>query len=57
MLPASRDRDYGVNPFIVIWEVTRACALKCLHCRAEAQYRAYVPKTLLKEGYDAHDRG
>ncbi|MFT9846548.1 TIGR04053 family radical SAM/SPASM domain-containing protein [Aneurinibacillus sp. REN35] len=24
-------------PFIVIWEVTRACELKCLHCRAEAQ--------------------
>ncbi len=35
-----QERDYTVNPFIVIWEVTRACALKCLHCRAEAQYRA-----------------
>lgn len=31
-------RDYDENPFIVIWELTRACALKCLHCRAEAQY-------------------
>ncbi|KHF38953.1 TIGR04053 family radical SAM/SPASM domain-containing protein [Halalkalibacter okhensis] len=30
--------DYNENPFIVIWEVTRACALKCLHCRAEAQH-------------------
>lgn len=28
---------FSQNPFIVIWEVTRACALKCLHCRAEAQ--------------------
>ncbi|WP_028782037.1 TIGR04053 family radical SAM/SPASM domain-containing protein [Thalassobacillus devorans] len=33
------NRDYNENPFIVIWELTRACELKCLHCRAEAQYR------------------
>ncbi|SDZ74681.1 radical SAM protein, BA_1875 family [Thalassobacillus cyri] len=32
------NRDYNENPFIVIWELTRACELKCLHCRAEAQY-------------------
>lgn len=31
-------RDYDQDPFIVIWELTRACALKCLHCRADAQY-------------------
>ncbi|ALC90810.1 radical SAM protein [Bacillus sp. FJAT-18017] len=29
--------DYNENPFIVIWEVTRACQLKCVHCRADAQ--------------------
>lgn len=34
------ERDYNESPFIVIWEVTRACALKCLHCRAEAQYKS-----------------
>lgn len=28
--------DFEQNPFIVIWETTRACALKCTHCRAEA---------------------
>ncbi|MBM7554050.1 TIGR04053 family radical SAM/SPASM domain-containing protein [Thalassobacillus pellis] len=33
------NRDYNENPFIVIWELTRACELKCLHCRAEAQYK------------------
>ena len=27
------------HPFIIIWEVTRACALACLHCRAEAIHR------------------
>lgn len=29
--------DLGERPFIVIWEVTRACDLACKHCRAEAQ--------------------
>lgn len=28
--------DFSQNPFIVIWEMTRSCALKCVHCRAEA---------------------
>lgn len=28
--------DTADRPFIVIWEVTRACALACLHCRADA---------------------
>ena len=27
---------YAHAPFIVIWETTRACALACMHCRAEA---------------------
>ncbi|AST90402.1 radical SAM/SPASM domain-containing protein [Sutcliffiella cohnii] len=33
------DKDFNENPFIVIWELTRACQLNCLHCRAEAQYK------------------
>lgn len=27
-------RDFHTHPFIVIWELTRACLLRCLHCRA-----------------------
>ena len=46
----TKERDYNVNPFIVIWEVTRACALKCLHCRAEAQYRADPNQLSFEEG-------
>jgi len=35
--PAQRvPLDYARNPMIVYWEVTRACALACRHCRAEA---------------------
>ena len=29
-------RDYALNPLIVYWETTQACALACRHCRAEA---------------------
>ena len=35
--PHGKAIDYDKNPFIVIWEVTRACELKCVHCRADAQ--------------------
>lgn len=27
---------FASAPFIVVWETTRACALACVHCRAEA---------------------
>ena len=28
--------DFGIAPFLAIWETTRACGLACRHCRAEA---------------------
>lgn len=31
-----RARDYAQTPMNVYWEMTRACALACRHCRAEA---------------------
>lgn len=31
--------DFERTPFTVAWEVTRACALACAHCRAMAQRR------------------
>ncbi len=34
--PDLRSLDFDHAPFIVIWEVTRACDLACVHCRAEA---------------------
>ncbi|MEX2532852.1 MAG: TIGR04053 family radical SAM/SPASM domain-containing protein [Nitriliruptoraceae bacterium] len=32
--------DPAERPFLIIWEVTRACALVCRHCRADAQHDA-----------------
>ncbi|MBI1801178.1 MAG: TIGR04053 family radical SAM/SPASM domain-containing protein [Chloroflexi bacterium] len=29
-------RNYAERPMLVYWEMTRACALACRHCRAEA---------------------
>ncbi len=31
--------DFAVAPLTVAWEITRACPLRCLHCRADAQHR------------------
>jgi radical SAM protein len=31
------ERDFNISPMIVFYEVTRACDLVCLHCRACAQ--------------------
>jgi radical SAM protein len=31
-----RPVDFNQAPFLLIWETTRACALACRHCRAEA---------------------
>ncbi|OLO26843.1 radical SAM/SPASM domain-containing protein [Alkalihalophilus pseudofirmus] len=47
---------YDQFPFIVIWEVTRACALKCLHCRAEAQYQADPRQLSFDEGKKVIDQ-
>jgi radical SAM protein len=29
--------DFAERPLVVVWEMTQACDLACLHCRAEAQ--------------------
>ena len=30
--------DFNKAPFTIAWEVTRACAYACVHCRADAQH-------------------
>ncbi len=42
--------DFNENPFIVIWETTRACDLKCIHCRAEAQPHPHPDELTHEEG-------
>ncbi len=48
--------DFASAPFIVIWEVTRACALACVHCRAEALPRRDPNELTTEEGRRLIDR-
>ncbi|WML46524.1 TIGR04053 family radical SAM/SPASM domain-containing protein [Neobacillus sp. PS3-40] len=48
--------DYDENPFIVIWEVTRACQLKCVHCRADAQLERDPRELTHAEGINLLDQ-
>ncbi|MGZ4161528.1 MAG: TIGR04053 family radical SAM/SPASM domain-containing protein, partial [Neobacillus sp.] len=48
--------NYDVNPFIVIWEVTRACQLKCVHCRADAQITPDPRELSHEEGINLIDQ-
>jgi AdoMet-dependent heme synthase len=43
-------------PFIAIWEMTRACALACGHCRAEAIPRRDPGELTTAEGHRLIDR-
>ncbi len=44
--------SFDVAPFLVIWETTRACALACDHCRAEAIDRRSPGELDTAEGCD-----
>lgn len=44
------------RPVIVIWEVTRACALACVHCRAEAMACADPGQLSTEEAFGLLDQ-
>jgi MoaA/NifB/PqqE/SkfB family radical SAM enzyme len=48
--------DFERSPFLVIWEVTRACALACVHCRADALARRDPRELSTEEGYRLIDQ-
>lgn len=41
--------NFDQRPFTVVWETTRACDLRCLHCRAEAVPRRNPLELTTKE--------
>ncbi len=49
-------RDFAQSPFIAIWEVTRACQLHCLHCRAKAQRHRHLLELTTEEGFRLIDQ-
>ncbi|MBI4877694.1 MAG: radical SAM protein [Acidobacteria bacterium] len=44
-------RSFDDAPFLVIWEVTQACDLACVHCRASAQPGRSPGELSTEEGY------
>lgn len=42
--------DLTRSPFIVIWQVIRACALACAHCQADAIPRRHPGELRFAEG-------
>ena len=42
--------DFNERPFIAIWEVTQACDLACVHCRASAQPNRHPMELSTEEG-------
>jgi len=55
--PVRRIRhDVNRQPFMVIWEVTRACQLACRHCRADSIHERNPGELTTEEGKRLFDR-
>jgi radical SAM protein len=48
--------DFDKAPFTIAWEVTRACAYACVHCRANAQPQRHPLELTTEEGFRLIDR-
>jgi radical SAM protein len=48
--------DFDQAPFTIAWEVTRACAYACVHCRADAQHRRDPRELSTEEAFALIDR-
>lgn len=56
MNPQINTTDFDERPFIAIWEVTQACDLACVHCRASAQPERHPMELSTQEGKDLIDQ-
>jgi radical SAM protein len=43
--------NFDQSPMLVIWEVTQACDLACVHCRASAQAARHPHELTTEQGY------
>ena len=50
MNPLIHAIDFNERPFIAIWEITQACDLACVHCRASAQPDRHPMELTTSEG-------
>ena len=56
MNPQINTIDFNERPFIAIWEVTQACDLACVHCRASAQPDRHPMELSTDEGKELIDQ-
>jgi len=49
-------RDFAVRPLVIIWEMTQACDLKCVHCRASAQPHRHALEFSTPEAFNLVDQ-
>jgi len=54
--PPFLDVDFDKTPFTLAWEITRACALSCVHCRAEAIPQRDPRELTTEEAFDVLDQ-
>jgi radical SAM protein len=50
------EADFDLAPFTIAWEITRACAFACVHCRANAQHQRNPNELTTEEGFRLIDR-
>jgi radical SAM protein len=48
--------DFNLTPFTIAWEMTRACANACVHCRADAQHQPDPAQLTTEESLRLIDR-
>jgi radical SAM protein len=53
---AHTNDPFAERPFLVFWEITRACALACRHCRAEAQSHRHPDELNTDESFRLVDQ-
>ncbi|SRR5260370_40115745 len=51
-----KSRNFDVRPLLVIWEMTQACDLKCMHCRASAQPHRHSLELSTAEAFSLVDQ-
>jgi len=47
--------DFNNKPLLIFWELTRACKLKCKHCRADAILNPLPDELSLEDGFKIID--
>ena len=50
------EANFDLAPFTIAWELTRACAFACRHCRAEAQPRRDPRELTTQEAFSLVDQ-